>query len=89
MADPVELPPEKPLSTGEWFLTLFILGLPLIGLIMLVVWALGDGHKGRRNFCRAALLWFAVAFGLGLIALIATLLFGGTMAALFSRGMPR
>jgi len=89
MADPVELPPEKPLSTGEWFLTLFIIGLPLIGLIMLIVWALGDGHKGRRNFCRAGLLWFAVAFGLGLLALIATLLFGGTMAALFSQAVPR
>jgi hypothetical protein len=89
MSDPVEPPLEKPLSTSEWFVTLLILALPLIGLIMLIVWALGDGHKGRRNFCRASLLWFAVVFGLALLGLIATLIFGGTMAALFSQGVPR
>jgi thiol:disulfide interchange protein len=89
MADSVEILPEKPLSTGQWFVTLLILGLPLIGLIMMIVWALGDGHQGRRNFCRASLLWFAIVFGLALLATIATLIFGGTLAALFGQGVPR
>jgi len=80
---------EKPLTTGEWFVTLLILGLPLIGLIMHLVWAFGDGHKGRRNFCRAALLWLAVIFGLAMVVVIASLIFGGTLAALFSQGLRR
>lgn len=70
------------MSTGEWFVTLLILALPFIGLIMLIVWALGDGNVNRRNFCRASLLWFAVSFGLAMLALIAFLVLGGTMAAL-------
>jgi hypothetical protein len=74
--------PEKPLSTGEWFVTLLVLALPLIGLIMHFVWAFGDGNVGRRNFCRAALLWVAVLFGLGCLALIGFLVLGGTLAAL-------
>jgi hypothetical protein len=73
---------EKPLSTGQWFLTLFILALPLVGLVMYFVWALGEGNRGRRNFCRATLLWFLVLFGIGCIGVILFLVLGGTLAAL-------
>ena len=77
---------EKPLSTGEWFLTLFILALPLIGLIMYFVWALGEGNRGRRIFCRATLLWVLVLIGLGCIGLIMFFVLGGSLAALSRAG---
>ena len=77
---------EKPLTTGEWFVTLLVLGLPVIGLIMHFVWAFGGGsNTGRRNFCRAALLLIAVIVGLGILALLGFLVLGGTMAALLSQ----
>ena len=78
--------PEKPLSTGEWFLTLFILALPVVGLVMYFVWAFSGGNQSRRNFCRATLLWLAILFGLACVVLIGFLVFGGTMAALMSQG---
>ena len=81
--------PEKPLSTGEWFVTILVLSLPLVGLVMYFVWAFAGGNVGRRNFCRAALLWMAVIIGLAITVLIGFLIFGGTMAALFSQGRPR
>ena len=85
MAD--DAPVEKPLTTGEWFITLLVLALPLIGLVMHFVWAFGGGgNVGRRNFCRAILLWIAVIFCLGLLALIGFVLLGGTMAALLGQG---
>ena len=77
--------PEKPLTTGEWFITLLILALPLVGLIMHFVWAFGDGNVGRRNFCRATLLWIALVFCLGVAVFVSFLLLGGTMAALSHR----
>src|SRR5262245_13181507 len=35
---------EKPLSTGEWFVTMLILALPLVGIIMYFVWGFGTGN---------------------------------------------
>lgn len=78
-------PVEKPLTTGEWFVTLLVLGLPVIGLVMYFVWGFGAGNMGRRNFCRAALLWVAVAIVIAVLAMIAFLVLGGTLAALGNR----
>jgi len=75
---------EKPLSTGEWLVTLLVLALPVIGLVMHFVWAFGAGNIGRRNFCRATLIMIAVVFGLMAAALVGFLVLGGTMAALLS-----
>lgn len=73
----------RALTTGEWFFTIFILALPLIGLIMHFVWAFGEGDLGRRNFCRATLLWLLVALGLVLMFMLVVLLLGG-FAAVFA-----
>ena len=35
--------PEKPLTTGEWFVTLLVLALPIVGLVMYFVWGFGTG----------------------------------------------
>lgn len=80
---------EKPLTTGEWFVTVLILGLPLVGLIMHFVWAFGDGNVSRKNFCRAVLLWMAIGLALATMALIAFLVFGVSLAALFGEAASR
>lgn len=60
-----------PVNTGDWFLTIFIANIPLIGLIMLVVWTIDkNGNPNKANWAKAKLLWYAVAFGLGIIFLI-------------------
>jgi ABC-type Fe3+ transport system permease subunit len=79
--------PEKPLSTGEWFVTLLILALPIVGLVMYFVWGFSTtGNVSRRNFCRAALIWLAIGVGLALLTMVAILVFGGTLAAVLSQG---
>jgi len=70
----------RPLTTGEWVLTIIILGLPLIGIIMHFVWAFSEGNIGRRNFCRATLLILAVILGLAMLVGIGMLLLGGVLA---------
>lgn len=77
---------ERPLTTGEWFVTLLVLALPIIGIVMHFVWAFSDGNVGRRNFCRAALLWLAVGVALGILVLITVVVFFGGLAALAHHG---
>ena len=47
-------------STGEWMLTLLVMSIPCVNLIMLFVWAFGNGNKNTRNFSRAYLLWMVI-----------------------------
>ena len=55
--------PERPdESVGSWMLTLFVCGIPVIGVIYLLVLAFGSGAApSKRNFARAALVWTLIA----------------------------
>ena len=55
--------PEPPVdSVGGWMLTLFVCGIPVIGVIYLLVLAFGSGAApSKRNFARAALIWTLIA----------------------------
>ncbi len=58
----------RPLTLGEWMITLLVLWIPLVNIIMYVVWAISDtGNVNRKRFCQASILWFliVVAFGVG------------------------
>ena len=49
------------MSVKDWFITIFILAIPFVGVVMYLVWAFGSsGNLNRRNFCRATLLWVAI-----------------------------
>jgi len=65
-------------STGEWVLTLFIASLPLIGLVMLFVWAFSDNtHPSKANFAKASLIWMVIG-----IAIVGMMLMTGIFAGL-------
>jgi hypothetical protein len=60
-----------PVTTGDWFLTILVANIPIIGLVMLVVWAIDkQGNPSKANWAKAKLIWYAVAVGLGLIFII-------------------
>ena len=49
-------------SVGSWMLTLLVCGIPVIGVIYLLVLAFGSGSApSKRNFARAALVWTLIA----------------------------
>lgn len=51
------------MSVKDWFITVFIAAIPLVGLIMLFVWAFGSSTNATRtNWAKALLLWYAVIF---------------------------
>ena len=50
------------MSVGNWFWTIFISGLPLIGLIMLFVWGFSsETDPSKKNWAKAMLLFQLIA----------------------------
>lgn len=56
------------ITTGEWFVTMLITAIPLVGIIMLFVWAFGSSaNPNKTNWAKAALIWTAIAIFLYII----------------------
>ena len=66
---------KRPMSVGDWVLTLFLTSIPVIGIVLLFVWAFGDNQKiDRANYSKATLIWLAIGLIIGFVFL---LFFGG------------
>lgn len=74
----------QPMSVGDWFITLLITAIPLVGFIMLFVWAFsGNTNVNKANWAKATLLWMLILLILGLIL---GGIFGVAMFSLFNNG---
>jgi hypothetical protein len=47
-------------STWTWFWMLFVAAIPLVGLIMVILWAFTGDNEMRKNYFRARLLWMVI-----------------------------
>lgn len=55
-------------STGRWFLTLLVEKIPLVGIVMLFVWAFGGERAvSRRNWARAKLIWVGIGVAVSVL----------------------
>lgn len=51
-------PQYKPMTIGDWLITFLIQAIPLVGFIMLFVWAFGgDNHPSKKTWAQASLLF--------------------------------
>jgi heme/copper-type cytochrome/quinol oxidase subunit 2 len=48
------------ISVGSWMWMLFVTAIPVIGLIMIFVWAFTGDNESRKNYYRAILIWVLV-----------------------------
>jgi Na+/phosphate symporter len=71
--------PQSPtVSVGEWLITYLIMCIPLVGVIMLFVWAFSSSTApSKANWAKAALLVTVIFMVLGFF-------FAGTLIALLS-----
>ena len=54
-------PASNEVSFGEWFLTIFLTAIPLVGLVLLFVWAFGSTtNPSKANWAKASLAWAAI-----------------------------
>ncbi|MFS4494113.1 hypothetical protein [Maribacter sp. 2308TA10-17] len=67
----------KVVSVKEWLISLIITVIPVVGIIMLFVWAFGERtNPNKANLAKAFLLFHIIAIALFLIIGI----FGGSLA---------
>lgn len=62
-------------KTSEWLITYLVVSIPIVGFIMLFVWAFGSStNPNKSNWAKATLIWIAIftviyfIFGAALVA---------------------
>jgi Na+/melibiose symporter-like transporter len=64
-------------SVGAWMFMLFITAIPIIGFIMILVWAFTGDNESRKNYYRAILAWMLI-----FVAVFVMLAFLGSLPVL-------
>jgi|TARA_B110000908_G_scaffold132402_1_gene155872 hypothetical protein len=69
----------KTMSVGDWIITMIVTAIPLVGFIMLFVWAFSSGtNLSKKNWAKAALIFYAI------IMVLYFLFFASIIAAMAS-----
>ncbi|WP_291117835.1 hypothetical protein [Flavobacterium sp. UBA6135] len=72
----------KPMSVKDWVITLLIMAIPLVGFIMLFVYAFGSNENiNKQNWAKAQLLVAAIVLG---FVLLLFMIFGAFFASNFA-----
>lgn len=56
---------------------LFVTAIPVIGLIMVLVWAFSGENESRKNYYRAILSWILILVGFCVVAVLVIGSLGG------------
>ena len=49
------------ITLGEWMINLLLIAIPIVGIIMLLVWAFSsETNPTKANFAKAALIWAVI-----------------------------
>ncbi len=79
-----ENPNQKPMSVKDWLITFLILAIPVVGLVMLFIYAFGnDQNIHKQNWAKAQLIWMAIILAL---VFLVFLIFGSIFAAAMAGG---
>lgn len=71
------------MTVGDWIITSLLLAIPIANIVLLFVWAFDSGtNPNKKNFCRAALIFAAIGFGL---VILFTLVIGSFIASMAGR----
>ena len=52
---------ETPVGVGEWIITMILTGIPVVGFIMLIVWAFSAEKTSKKNYAKATLIFMIIA----------------------------
>ena len=75
----IETQNQKPLSVKDWLVTLLLMAIPIVGIVLLFVYAFGSNENvNRQNWAKAQLIMLAIVMVLVVLILI---IFGSIFAA--------
>src|ERR1700690_2704962 len=67
-------------SVGSWMGMMFVTAIPVIGLLMVRVWAFSGENQSRKNYYRAILSWVLILVLVGVAAGFSNNFLGGMPA---------
>jgi len=67
-------------SVGSWMGMMFVTAIPVIGLLMILVWAFSGENESRKNYFRAILSWVLIMVVVGVALGVAIAHVGGMPA---------
>jgi len=74
---------ERPVSVGDWMLTIFLMAIPIVNFILLFVWAFGSNTApSKANWAKATLIWMLIGIALWVVLAV---LFGAAFLAFARR----
>jgi hypothetical protein len=74
---------KMPMTVKDWLLTFLIIAIPVVGIVMLFVYAFGNnGNVNRQNWAKAQLILLAIVIALLVLCMI---VFGSIFAAAMSQ----
>jgi hypothetical protein len=72
----------QPMTIGEWVVTFIISYIPLVGFIMLFVWAFSYGtHPSKKTWAQATLIMFVIMI---ILMIIFFTVFASILGSIFS-----
>jgi len=57
----------SPMTVGRWLITMIVLMIPVVNLVMLLVWAFGNGNECRSNYSKAVLIFILILIGVTIL----------------------
>lgn len=89
-AYPVQYADDRPLSIGNYIVLMIVGAIPVVGIIMMLIWAFSrNTNTNRQNYARAMLIMMAVAiilsiiFGASIIGMLGSITGTGTGGGLY------
>lgn len=71
---------QKPMSVKDWLVTMLLMAIPVVGFVLLFIYAFGDNENiNKKNWAKAQLLLIAIFIGLAILLLA---IFGALFASL-------
>ena len=70
----------KPISLGEWMVTILLCAIPIVNIVMLFIWGFSsDTQPSKANWAKASLIWLGIF--IVFYILVFMIIFGGMAAS--------